>query len=131
MTDKLVTTIFVVDDDESVRRSLKRLMKSAGFKVETFPSAREFLNTGGTRRTGILVVDVRMPEMTGLELQKQLAASGAEIPVIFISAHEDYQSVEMALAAGAVAFLYKPFDDQDLLAAIYRALDQSAKDRAD
>lgn len=131
MTDKLVTTIFVVDDDESVRRSLKRLMKSAGLKVETFASAREFLNTGGTRRTGILVVDVRMPEMTGLELQKQLAASGAETPVIFISAHEDYQSVEMALAAGAVAFLYKPFDDQDLLAAIYRALDQSAKDRAD
>lgn len=99
--------------------------------METFASAREFLNTGGTRRTGILVVDVRMPEMTGLELQKQLAASGAETPVIFISAHEDYQSVEMALAAGAVAFLYKPFDDQDLLAAIYRALDQSAKDRAD
>jgi len=129
--DKRDITIFVVDDDESVRRSLKRLMKSAGFKVETFPSAREFLNNCGTRRTGILVLDVRMSEMTGLELQEQMVASGAEIPVIFISAHEDSQAVELALAAGAVAFLYKPFDDQDLLAAIYGALDQSAKDRAD
>jgi len=131
VTDKRDITIFVVDDDESVRRALERLMKSSGFKVETFGSAREFLNTGGTRRTGILVLDVRMPEMTGLELQKQLAASGAEIPVIFISAHEDSRAVEMALAAGAEAFLYKPFDDQDLLAAIDRALDQTANDRAD
>ena len=131
MTDKRDITIFVVDDDESVRRALKRLMKSAGFKVDTFGSAREFLNTGGANRPGIMVVDVRMPEMTGLELQKQLAASGAKIPVIFISAHEDSRAVEMALAAGAEAFLYKPFDDQDLLAAIYRALDQIANDRAD
>ena len=131
MTDKRDITIFVVDDDESVRFALKRLMKSAGFKVDTFGSAREFLNTGGTRRTGILVADVRMPEMTGLELQKQLARSGAEIPVIFISAHEDSQAVELALAAGAVAFLYKPFDDQDLLAAIDRALDQTANSGAD
>jgi len=106
-------------------------MKSAGLQAETFGSAREFLNTGCANRTGILVVDVRMPEMTGLELQKQLAASGAEIPVIFISAHEDARAVEMALAAGAVAFLYKPFDDQDLLAAIHRALDQTANDGAD
>jgi len=78
-----------------------------------------------------LVVDVRMPEMSGLELQKHLAASGVEIPVIFISAHEDSQAVEMALAAGAVTFLYKPFDDHDLLAAIYRAVDQIANDGAD
>ena len=126
MTVKDDTTVFAVDDDESVRLALKRLMKSAGLKVETFASAREFINTGGTRRTGILVLDVRMPEMTGLELQKQLAASGAEIPVIFISAHEDSQAVELALAAGAVAFLYKPFDDEDLLAAIDRGLDQTA-----
>jgi len=129
--DKRDITIFVVDDDESVRRALKRLMKSAGFKVDTFGSAREFLNTGGANRPGIMVVDVRMPEMTGLELQKQLAASGAKIPVIFISAHEDSRAVEMALAAGAEAFLYKPFDDQDLLAAIYRALDQTANNGAD
>jgi FixJ family two-component response regulator len=130
VTDKRDITIFVVDDDESVRRALKRLMKSAGFKVDTFGSAREFLDTGGTNRPGIMVVDVRMPEMTGLELQKQLAASGAKIPVIFISAHEDSRAVEMALGAGAVEFLYKPFDDQDLLAAIYRALDQIANDGA-
>ena len=131
MTDKRDITIFVVDDDESVRRALKRLMKSAGFKVDTFGSAREFLNTGGTNRPGIMVVDVRMPEMTGLELQKQLAASGAKIPVIFISAHEDSRAVEMALAAGAEAFLYKPFDDRDLLAAVDRALDQTVSERAD
>ena len=131
MTDKRDITIFVVDDDESVRRALKRLMKSAGLKVETFGSAREFLNYEGANRTGILVLDVRMSEMSGLELQKHLAASGAEIPVIFISAHEDSQAVEMALGAGAVEFLYKPFDDQDLLAAIYRALDQTANSGAD
>jgi len=131
VTDKRDITIFVVDDDESVRQALKRLMKSAGLQVETFGSAREFINAGVTRRTGILVADVRMPEMSGLELQKQMAASGAEIPVIFISAHEDSRAVEMALAAGAEAFLYKPFDDQDLLAAIYRALDQTANDGAD
>jgi FixJ family two-component response regulator len=131
VTDKRDITILVVDDDESVRRALKRLMQSAGFKVETFGSAREFLNTGATNRPGIMVVDVRLPEMTGLELQKHLAASGVEIPVIFISAHEDSQAVEMALAAGAVTFLYKPFDDHDLLAAIDRALDQTASERAD
>jgi two-component system response regulator FixJ len=129
--DKRDITIFVVDDDESVRFAVKRLMKSVGLKVETFGSAREFISTGGIRRTGILVLDVRMPEMSGLELQTQLAASGAEIPVIFISAHEDSRAVEMALAAGAEAFLYKPFDDQDLLAAIDRALDQTASERAD
>ena len=131
MTDKRDITIFVVDDDESVRRALKRLMKSVGLQVATFGSAREFINARGTNRTGILVLDVRMPEMSGLELQKQLAASGAEIPVIFISAHEDSRAVEMALAAGAEAFLYKPFDDQDLLAAIYRAVDKIANDGAD
>ena len=130
MTVKDDTTVFAVDDDESVRLALKRLIRSAGLKVETFASAREFINTGGTRRTGILVLDVRMPEMSGLELQKQLVASGAEIPVIFISAHEDSRAVELALAAGAVAFLYKPFDDQDLLAAIYRAVDRIANDGA-
>ena len=131
MIDKRDITIFVVDDDESIRVALKRLMKSAGLQVETFGSAREFINAGVTNRTGILVADVRMPEMSGLDLQKQLVASGAEIPVIFISAHEDSRAVEMALAAGAVAFLYKPFDDQDLLAAIDRALDQTASERAD
>ena len=131
MPDKRDITIFVVDDDESVRRALKRLMKSVGLKVATFASAKEFLSTGCATRTGILVLDVRMPEMTGLELQKQLAASGAEIPVIFISAHEDSQAVEMALAAGAEAFLYKPFDDEELLAAIDRGLDQIANDGAD
>jgi FixJ family two-component response regulator len=131
VTDKRDITIFVVDDDESVRRALKRLMKSVGLKVATFASAKEFLNNCVTNRIGILVLDVRMPEMSGLELQKQLAASGAEIPVIFISAHEDSQAVEMALAAGAEAFLYKPFDDEELLAAIDRGLDQIANDGAD
>ena len=131
MPDKRDITIFVVDDDESIRGALERLMRSVGLKVETFGSAREFISTGGIRQTGILVLDVRMPEMSGLELQTQLAASGAKIPVIFISAHEDSRAVERALGAGAVEFLYKPFDDQDLLAAIYRALDQTANDGAD
>lgn len=131
MTDKRDMTIFVVDDDESVRRALKRLIKSSGLKVETFASAREFLKHGGHRRSGILVLDVRMPGMSGLELKNQLTALGAEIPVIFITAHEDAQVTEMALVDGAVAFLQKPFDDRTLLDAIYLGLDHMSKGLSD
>jgi FixJ family two-component response regulator len=131
VTDKPDITIFIVDDDESVRRALKRLTKSAGFKAKTFASAEEFLNHGDHNRPGILVLDVRMPGMSGLELQKQLAASDAELPVIFITAHENAQAAEMALADGAVAFLQKPFDDRALLDAIYLGLDHISKGLSD
>ena len=83
------TTIFIVDDDVSVRKALKRLIKVEGFKAKTFGSAREFIDSEHYQRVGVLVLDVRMPGMSGLELQKYLADSGSDMPVIFITAHED------------------------------------------
>ena len=117
--------IFVVDDDESICRSLKRLMRSAGFDVRTFNSAVDFLNQGYKNTTGCLILDVRMPGMNGLELQEKLTSSGSQIPIIVISAHEDSQGREKAVKAGAKAFLQKPFDDQMLLEAIYSVYPKS------
>jgi FixJ family two-component response regulator len=110
-------TIFIVDDDESVRRSLKRLLRSVGFKVEVFASARDFLDHGCSE-DGLLVLDKQMPEMDGLELQQILLASGHKIPVIFITAHNDADARALAINAGAIAYLEKPFDDRVLLDAI-------------
>jgi FixJ family two-component response regulator len=115
-------TIFIVDDDRSVRRALKRLVKIAGFSARTFASALEFWDSGRFRSRGVLVLDVRMPGMSGLELQKQLIDSDSDIPIIFITAHEDIQASRKALEAGAVAFLQKPFEDQALINAINSAL---------
>ena len=120
-------TIFVVDDDVSVRKALNRLMKSVGFTVETFASAQEFLNYAPCEDPGLLVLDVRMPGMSGLELQKQLIASGSEIPIIFITAHEDPEAHTLAMEGGAIAFFQKPFDDQKLFDAIHLALDQNTR----
>ena len=120
--DQKDTTVFVVDDDESVRRALKRLIKVAGFKAKTSGSAREFIDSGHYQSTGFLVLDVRMPGMSGLELQKYLTNSGSDIPIIFITAHDDSQARHMALEANAIDFLKKPFEDQTLLDAIQRAL---------
>lgn len=111
-------TIWIVDDDSSVRKAVKRLVQSAGFSSRTFASGQEFLNSGVTGKDGILVLDIRMPGLNGLETQKQLCASGAGIPIIFITAHEDPHTRTIAMAAGAVAFILKPFDDQSLLDAI-------------
>lgn len=120
--DQKDKTVSIVDDDESVRRALKRLIKVVGLKVKTFGSAREFLDSGHYQSTGVLVLDVRMPGMNGLELQKYLTDSGFNIPIIFITAHEDIQARQMALEAGALAFLKKPFEDHTLLDVIQRAL---------
>jgi FixJ family two-component response regulator len=111
-------TIFVIDDDESVIRALRNLLESAGFRVKTFRSAQDFLDSGRSESHNVLILDVRMPELSGIELQKQLAASGSKLPVIFITAHEDTLAEKTALEAGAVAFLQKPFDDQLLFDAI-------------
>jgi len=116
------TTIFIIDDDESVRRALKRLIKVSGFKAETFGSAREFIDSEHYQRVGVLVLDVRMPNLGGLELQKYLTDSGSDMPIIFITAHEDFQARRKALKAGAIDFLKKPFGDQALMDAIQRAL---------
>lgn len=117
-------TVFVVDDDPSVRRGLERLLKSAGFAARTFTSAEDFLQQERPNLPCCLVLDVRMPGMSGLELQKHLAAPGNEIPIIFITAHEDERAVAEAMTAGAVAFLHKPVNDQALIDVVRTALHQ-------
>jgi FixJ family two-component response regulator len=120
-----------VDDDRSVRKSLKRLMKSAGLKAEAWASAEDFLNSGYQDKPGVLILDVRMPGLSGLEVQSQLAAAGSKIPIIFITAHEDEKIYNAAMELGAVAFLHKPFDDQTLLNAIHLAFEQQTKGALD
>ena len=115
-------TVFIVDDDASVRRALKRLIKVSGYKARTFGTAREFIDSGHSQGPGVLILDVRMPEMSGLELQKYLIDSGSDMPIIFITAHDDVQARHMALEAGAIEFLMKPIEDQMLLDAVQQAL---------
>src|SRR5215468_4433325 len=116
------TLISVVDDDDSVRESLQCLIRSFGFAVEAFASAEEFLNSDHLRNTRCLILDVRMPGMNGLELQRQLVASHREIPVIFITGHGNEKARTQALKNGAVDYLLKPFGEEALLSAIYTAL---------
>jgi FixJ family two-component response regulator len=114
--------IFVVDDDASVRTGLGRLLEAAGYAVETFASAREFLARAPQAGPGCLVLDVRMPGLTGLELQEALAATGRRISIVFISGHSDVPMSVRAMKAGAVDFLAKPFDVEELLTAIQWAV---------
>ena len=114
--------VFVVDDDESVRKALKRLMKSAEIKARTLSSAEDFLNQGCHNVPGCLILDVRMPGMNGLELQEKLVKSGSTMPIIFMSAHEDTPVREQAMKVGAIAFLKKPFEDQILIEKVNSAL---------
>jgi FixJ family two-component response regulator len=115
-------TIYVVDDDASVRRALSRLLKSAGFQVETFMSAQEFLDSGQTEGPGLLVLDVRLPGLSGLALQKVLSASVSRLPIIFITAFDNDQERAQGLSAGALAYLRKPFQEHQLLEAIEAGL---------
>jgi FixJ family two-component response regulator len=126
MVNETDATIFVVDDDELVRDSLKILIMTTGLCVEAFGSAREFLPNAALKRCGLLILDVRMPGMTGLELQEQLTTSGSKMPVIFITAHEDPWIRKTALDRGAIAFFHKPVDDQMLFEAIDLALSRIA-----
>jgi FixJ family two-component response regulator len=119
---KAAPTIYVVDDDASVRRALSRLLRSAGFQVETFMSAQEFLDSGQAKGPGLLVLDVRMPGLSGLALQKVLAASGCRLPIVFITAFDNDRERAQGLAAGAVAFLRKPFQEHPLMEAIKAGL---------
>jgi FixJ family two-component response regulator len=124
-------TIFVIDDDESVRKALRRLLRSVGMNVETFASAEDFLDAG-LPPPDCLVLDLRMPGgLSGLELQQHLARGGPCIPIIFITGHEDEQARCQAAAAGAIDFLQKPFEDQLLLEAVARAAAQSYKVEAE
>ncbi len=123
-------TIFVVDDDEGVRNSIRFLLKSVGLATRTLSSASEFLETYKPSQPGCLVLDVRMPGMSGLELQQQLNLRGAIIPVIFITGHGDIPMAVEAMQHGAFDFLQKPFRDQDLIDRIQRALERDAHNRA-
>jgi len=123
-------TVFIVDDDEAVRSSLRLLIKSVGLIPTALGSAREFLEKCDPAQPGCLVLDVRMPEMSGLELQEQLNREGAVIPVIFITGHGDVPMAVEAMQAGAFDFLQKPFRDQDLIDRIQRALEKDRANRA-
>ena len=123
--------VYVVDDDESVRRSLARLMRSAGLAAETFPSAQAFLDRQLPDRTACLVLDVRLPGLSGLDLQGALSETERSVPIIFITGHGSVPMSVQAMKRGAVDFLQKPFDEDDLLAAIGRALATYRATRAD
>ena len=115
--------VFVVDDDASLRESLKDLIRSVGLRVEAFASAQEFLHSKRPNAPACLVLDVRLRGLSGLDLQKRMAESDMEIPIIFITGHGDIPMTVQAMKAGAVGFLTKPFRDQDLLDAIQQALE--------
>ncbi len=115
--------VYVVDDDLSVRKSLQRLLKSSGFDVQAFKSGQEFLSEADQNAAGCLILDVVMPGLSGLELQQELLAREFEVPIIFITAHDNATVEQKARNAGACAFLRKPFEDHVLLDAIYLALE--------
>ena len=115
--------VFIVDDDLSVRRSTERLIRSAGFKVLTFTSAREFLANQRPQGPACLVLDVRMPGLSGMDLQRELTQSGIHIPIIFITGHGDIPMSVRAMKAGAVEFLTKPFRSRSLLEAVRAAIE--------
>jgi FixJ family two-component response regulator len=120
-----VPLIAIVDDDDSLRKSLDNLLRSVGFRTQGFSSAEGFLSSNHIPDTTCLILDVRMPGMNGLELQRQLGAANWPIPIIFVTAHVDDDARARALAAGAVDFLYKPFHEEALLNAIDTALKRS------
>jgi FixJ family two-component response regulator len=115
--------VAILDDDDSMRTALQGLLKSAGMPAQAFASAEEFLQSGQQHKTACLIADIRMPGMSGLELQAQLNAEHCRIPTIFITAHGDAKMRLQALRAGAVEFLSKPFDDEVLLESIRAALE--------
>jgi two-component system response regulator FixJ len=115
-------SVWVVDDDEAVRDSLGMLLRSVGLEIETFASANDLLDSLGETLPGCLVLDVRLPGMSGLELQKELAARDVELPIVFITGHGDVPMAVRAMQAGAVDFLEKPFKEQDLLDRVSKGL---------
>lgn len=127
-------TVFVVDDDAAVCRALSRLLSSVALQARTFTSAREFLNTAHPERPCCLVLDVRLPDLNGLDLQAKLAQTDCNMPIIFITGHGDIPMSVRAMKAGAIEFLSKPFKDQDLLDAIQQAIERdklATKERAE
>jgi len=124
MTAEDTPTVFVIDDDSSIRRSIQGLLKSVGLRSEAFSSAQEFMAKPVADGPSCLVLDVRLPGLSGLDFQRQLADASVQIPIIFITAHGDIPMSVKAMKSGAVEFLTKPFHDQDLLDAIQQALER-------
>jgi FixJ family two-component response regulator len=130
MKSEGLPTVFIVDDDSDMREAISDLVESVGLRAESFATGEEFLGKQRTGDPSCLVLDVRLPEMSGLDFQRQLADTNIQIPIIFITAHGDIPMSVRALKSGAVEFLTKPFRDQDLLDAIHQALlvDRAAKE---
>jgi len=119
------SVITIVDDDESIREALKSLIRSVGFRAETFASGEEFLSSDRLREAACLILDLQMPGISGLELQRRLAALQNRVPIVFITAHGTEEERRRALEAGAVDFLRKPFSEEALLDAVHLALETS------
>jgi FixJ family two-component response regulator len=124
VTPATTPTVFVVDDDDLVRASIHGMLKSVGLRSETFSTAQEFLRSKRPDGPSCLVLDVSLPGVNGLDLQRELADAGVQIPIVFITGHGDIPMTVKAIKSGAVEFLTKPFLDQDLLDAIHQALDR-------
>jgi FixJ family two-component response regulator len=131
MKPTAVPTVFIIDDDRGMRQAIHDLVESVGLRAESFATGEEFLGARHTSRPSCLVLDVRLPQMSGLDFQHLLAETGLQIPIIFVTAHGDIPMSVRALKSGAVEFLTKPFRDQDLLDAIHQALerDRSAQEQ--
>ena len=127
MTTEALPTVFIVDDDRGLRQAIQDLVESVGLRAESFASGEDFLRAKRMNRPSCLVLDVRLPQMSGLDFQQRLTETGIQIPIIFITAHGDIPMSVRALKSGALEFLTKPFRDQDLLDAIHQALE---RDRA-
>ncbi|MCJ7642757.1 MAG: response regulator [Desulfobacterales bacterium] len=125
--DKNQSMIYVIDDDASVRKAFGRLLRSANLDAETFSSAEEFLSSPKQKENACIIIDIRMPGLTGFDLQQRLLSEEMELPVIVISASDDVQTRERARELGAIAFFRKPIDDQALLDAIWWAIAGSRK----
>jgi FixJ family two-component response regulator len=129
MTASATGMVFVVDDDANIRASIQGLLKSVGLRSEAFETGQEFLRNKRPDIASCLVLDVRLPGMNGLDFQRQLVDAGVHIPIIFITGHADIPMTVRAMKSGAVEFLTKPFEDQELLDAIYQALDRDRASR--
>jgi FixJ family two-component response regulator len=130
MTSNADAMVFVIDDDQSIREAVQSLIRSVGLSVQAFASAHEFLQSRRPDVPACLILDVRMPGLSGLDLQRELAAANIHIPIVFITGHGDIPMSVRAMKAGAVEFLTKPFRDQDLLDAIQQALERDRHARS-
>jgi FixJ family two-component response regulator len=124
MTTEALPTVYIVDDDRGLRQAIHDLVESVGLRAESFASGEDFLRAKRMNRPSCLVLDVRLPQMSGLDFQQRLTETGIQIPIIFITAHGDIPMSVRALKSGALEFLTKPFRDQDLLDAVHQALER-------